>query len=149
MKDSAEDQEIDRQNEIAEAWKKYYGGKNYAVEATEKFDNEELVIPDKYNGMPVTIIKESAFENCQKLKKVTIPDSIISVGARAFKDCENLQEVKMSKEEPTKKQIYYYDKLCKRYNIEKKDVENLSKLDIRDEIERILNENSGTNEVID
>lgn len=28
MKDSAEDQEIDRQNEIAEAWKKYYGGKN-------------------------------------------------------------------------------------------------------------------------
>lgn len=60
-----------------------------------------------------------------------------------------LQEVKMSKEEPTKKQIYYYDKLCKRYNIEKKDVETLSKLDIRDEIERILNENSGTNEVID
>jgi hypothetical protein len=60
-----------------------------------------------------------------------------------------LQEVKMSKEEPTKKQIYYYDKLCKRYNIEKKDVEVLSKLDIRDEIERILNENSGTNEVID
>ena len=60
-----------------------------------------------------------------------------------------LQEVKMSKEEPTKKQIYYYDKLCKRYNIEKKDVETLSKLDIRNEIERILNENSGTNEVID
>lgn len=60
-----------------------------------------------------------------------------------------LQEVKMSKESPTKKQIYYYDKLCKRYNIEKKDVEVLSKLDIRDEIERILNENSGTNKVID
>ena len=60
-----------------------------------------------------------------------------------------LQEVKMSKEEPTKKQIYYYDKLCKIYNIEKKDVEVLSKLDIRDEIERILNENSGTNKVID
>ena len=60
-----------------------------------------------------------------------------------------LQEVKISKEEPTKKQLYYYDKLCKRYNIEKKDVENLSKLDIRDEIERILNENSGTDKVID
>ena len=60
-----------------------------------------------------------------------------------------LQEVKMSKEEPTKKQLYYYDKLCKRYDIEKKDVKNLSKLDIRDEIERILNENSGTNEPLD
>ena len=27
-----------------------------------------------------------------------------------------LQEVKMSKEEPTKKQLYYYEKLCKKYN---------------------------------
>ena len=51
-----------------------------------------------------------------------------------------LQEVKMSKEIPTKKQIYYYDKLCKKYGIQKKDVEFLSKLDLRDEIESILNE---------
>ena len=52
-----------------------------------------------------------------------------------------LQEVKMSKEEPTKKQLYYYDKLCKRYNIEKKEG-NLSKLDLKNEIERIINEHS-------
>lgn len=60
-----------------------------------------------------------------------------------------LQEVKMSKEEPTKKQLYYYDKLCKRYSIEKKEIENLSKLDLRDEIERILNEYSNHKEIID
>ena len=60
-----------------------------------------------------------------------------------------LQEVKMSKDEPTKKQLYYYDKLCKRYNIEKKDVENLSKLDLKNEIERILNEYSETNKTTD
>ena len=48
----------------------------------------------------------------------------------------------MSKEKPTKKQLYYYDRLCKKYSIEKKNVEGLSKLDIRDEIERILNEHS-------
>ncbi len=53
-----------------------------------------------------------------------------------------LQEVKMSKEKPTKKQLYYYDKLCKRYSLEKKDIEELSKLDLRDEIERILSEHS-------
>ena len=52
-----------------------------------------------------------------------------------------LQEVKMSKEEPTKKQLYYYDKLCKRYNLEKKTGE-LSKLDLKNEIERIINEHS-------
>ena len=59
-----------------------------------------------------------------------------------------LQEVKMSKEEPTKKQLYYYDKLCKKYSIGKKDVESLSKLDLRDEIERILNEHSEFSEEI-
>ncbi len=60
-----------------------------------------------------------------------------------------LQEVKMSKEEPTKKQLYYYERLCKRYSIEKKDTEGLSKLDLRDEIERILNEHSDDYKDID
>ncbi len=59
-----------------------------------------------------------------------------------------LQEVKMSKEEPTKKQLYYYDKLCKRYNLEKKGGD-LSKLDLKNEIERILNEYSETNNNFD
>lgn len=53
-----------------------------------------------------------------------------------------LQEVKMSKEEPTKKQLYYYDRLCKKYSIPKREVKELSKLDLRNEIERILNEHS-------
>ena len=55
-----------------------------------------------------------------------------------------LQEVKMSKDIPTSKQLSYYKSLCKRYNIEKKteneNGEALSKLDLRNEIERILNE---------
>lgn len=60
-----------------------------------------------------------------------------------------LQEVKMSKEKPTKKQLYYYDRLCKKYSIEKKNVEELSKLDMRDEIEKILNEHSDDYKIID
>ena len=55
-----------------------------------------------------------------------------------------LQEVKMSKDEPTKKQLYYYDKLCKKYNIEKKEL--TSKLEARDEIDKILRENSVSTE---
>ena len=47
-----------------------------------------------------------------------------------------LQEVKMSKTPPTKKQLYYYDKLCKKYNIEKKELS--SKLEARDEIDKII-----------
>lgn len=47
-----------------------------------------------------------------------------------------LREVKMSKEAPTKKQIYYYEKLCKRYDVEP--IELTSKLQARDEIDKIL-----------
>jgi hypothetical protein len=49
-----------------------------------------------------------------------------------------LQEIKMSKEAPTKKQLYYYDKLCKKYNIDK--IELTSKLEARNEIDKIINE---------
>lgn len=51
-----------------------------------------------------------------------------------------LQEVKMSKEAPTKKQLYYYDRLCKKYNLEK--MELSSKLEARNEIDRIISEHS-------
>ncbi len=59
-----------------------------------------------------------------------------------------IQEVKMSKEAPTQKQIYYYKKLCKRYGLEIKDTSELSKLDLRNEIDGILNEYSETNKDI-
>lgn len=53
-----------------------------------------------------------------------------------------LQEVKMGKEAPTKKQLYYYEKLCKKYNIQK--LELTSKLQARNEIDKIINEHSVT-----
>lgn len=56
-----------------------------------------------------------------------------------------LQEVKMSKEAPTKKQLYYYDKLCKKHDIEKLNIDEMSKLDLRNEIERIINEYKNVN----
>lgn len=53
-----------------------------------------------------------------------------------------LQEIKMSKELPTKKQLSYYKSLCQRYNIKNKSQENndLSKLDLKNLIEKILDE---------
>ena len=47
-------------------------------------------------------------------------------------------EFKMSKEKPTKKQIYYYEQLCKKYNIEKQNTENASRLDMKNRISEIL-----------
>ena len=55
----------------------------------------------------------------------------------------------MSKDKPTKKQLYYYEKLCKRYNIDSINTENASKLDLKNEIARIIDEHSGIREYID
>ncbi len=54
-----------------------------------------------------------------------------------------LKEVKMSKDEPTKKQKYYYEKLCKKYNIEAREL--TSKLDARNEIDKIIKEHEREN----
>lgn len=48
------------------------------------------------------------------------------------------QEFKMSKLKPTKKQLMYYDKITKAHNVEKKDTQNASRLDLRNWIMEIL-----------
>ena len=46
----------------------------------------------------------------------------------------------MSKEPPTKKQLYYYERLCKKYGLKKRELE--SKLEARNEIDKIISEHS-------
>ncbi len=55
---------------------------------------------------------------------------------------EFLKELKMKSEKPTKKQVYYYDALCKKYGLEKDNVDELSKFDIKERISRIIDEHS-------
>ncbi len=51
---------------------------------------------------------------------------------------EFLREVKMKHEKPTKKQIYYYGKLCEKYHLEKENVDEMSKFDIKEKISSII-----------
>ena len=51
-------------------------------------------------------------------------------------------EFKMSKEAPTKKQLYYYEKLCKQYRLEQNDTSQMSRLDLKNIIGDILDEHS-------
>lgn len=55
---------------------------------------------------------------------------------------QKLQERIMSKQEPTKKQLYYYEQLCSRHNIKKVDTTGLSRLDLKNMIGKILDETS-------
>lgn len=52
-----------------------------------------------------------------------------------------LQEIKMSKEPPTKKQISYYNSLCKRFGQDTNCIDKLSKKDLRDLISELVSEN--------
>ena len=50
------------------------------------------------------------------------------------------QEFKMSKLKPTKKQLLYYEKITRAHKIEKKNLENASRLDLRNWIMEIIEE---------
>ena len=54
----------------------------------------ELIIPRSYKGKPVTGIGDYAFYGCHyNLNSVVIPESVTSIGDRAFVDCWNLNSV--------------------------------------------------------
>lgn len=59
-----------------------------------------VVIPETIkvgnNNYSVTSIKEDAFNNCQSLEKVSMPNSINTVGYNAFFSCSNLKEINFS-----------------------------------------------------
>ena len=52
-----------------------------------------LTIPSKLNGMKITQIDLNAFGESKKLTKVTIPDTVTTIGDLAFKNCTSLKEV--------------------------------------------------------
>ena len=48
----------------------------------------------------------------------------------------------MSKLKPTKKQLFYYEKIAKAHNVPLKDTSNASRLELRNWIMEILDENN-------
>ena len=54
---------------------------------------EELIIPERIDGYPVTSIAERGFENCISVTKVIIPSSVKSIGNFAFAGCIHLTDV--------------------------------------------------------
>ncbi len=55
----------------------------------------DIVIPETYNNLPVTIIGERAFYNCMSLTSIKIPDSVTSIGEIAFIGCSSLTSVRI------------------------------------------------------
>ena len=68
----------------------------YAVTGCLVDNPTEITIPSKFNGKFVTKIYSNAFENIITLETVNIPNSIVSIGTRAFYGCNTLKNVNIS-----------------------------------------------------
>ncbi len=54
---------------------------------------EELVIPQRIDGYPVTVIGEYLCQGLTMLKKVTLPEGLLEINAYAFESCVALEEI--------------------------------------------------------
>lgn len=68
-------------------------GSEYTVLGIGSASGEELIIPDTYNGLPVTTIATGAFRNEQSVKTVFVPSSVKTILSEAFSNCGNLESV--------------------------------------------------------
>ncbi len=68
-------------------------GTYYSVTGIGTCTDTDLVIPSKHNGVPVTVIGDSAFLLCASFTSITIPDSVTTIGDSVFGSCTKLTNV--------------------------------------------------------
>ena len=64
----------------------------YSVNKGTLSGAKDIVIPDTYNGKPVTAIDASGFSGCV-FDSITIPNSITTIGAGAFSGCGSVKSI--------------------------------------------------------
>ncbi len=73
----------------------YFNPESREYAGIEKYNgsDSEIAVPDEYKGMPVRNIYNNAFKGNSTLTKVTLPDSLKSIGEYSFEKCSNLSEI--------------------------------------------------------
>ena len=124
---------------VGEIWESFVADEKYYLELNcSRFEFLADIIDEQwFESDTMKYLKECKkyYDYKEKQRPIIEANKEFEKKKRKF-----LQEVKMSKEAPTKKQLYYYDRLCKKYGIEKKELE--SKLEARNIIDKIITEHS-------
>lgn len=100
---------------------------------------EDYINDDKFVSEISKYVSEMKYKNEQKVKMAPF---IEKQKEYAKIQRKKSQEYKMSKDEPTNKQLYYFKELCKKYNINENiiEVQCASMLDIKNAISELLEE---------
>lgn len=69
-----------------------YGDDSYLWSVSGSYGGSTIKIPKKHNGVAVRSISSWAFSGDENLKKVTIPNTIDSIGGFAFDNCKSLKK---------------------------------------------------------
>jgi hypothetical protein len=72
-------------------------GKGYVVTGIGSYTDENLVIPETYNGKPVVQIGPAAFENNTRIKTVIVSNTVTSIRYDAFSNCSSLTSIVIPK----------------------------------------------------
>ena len=65
----------------------------YSVAWIGKCKDTDIIIPCKYNGLPITSIGYHAFYGCESITSIIIPDSVIIIGDWSFAFCASLSSI--------------------------------------------------------
>lgn len=65
----------------------------YIVVGTYTTTVSDVVIPGKYNNLPVNRIGNNSFKDCSEMTSITIPDSVTYIGSNAFIGCNGLANI--------------------------------------------------------
>lgn len=68
-------------------------GKSYYLAGMGTCTDENIVVASTYDGYPVTVIGEDALAGYDRIKSITIPESVMAIDMRAFKNCTGLESI--------------------------------------------------------
>lgn len=73
-------------------------GDYYVVIGLENQNMTEVVIKSQIENLPVKTVGNIAFQGCDRIKSITVPNGIITIGEKAFANCHSLQRVIVGKD---------------------------------------------------